>query len=125
MSVEQAMQLLFLHEKSVRQGWEQPHRRRRRNETDEQYRMRLFLMWRAEQRQVAEERAVARAARYEESGDWRFEDEAPAPELPPLHLVTGWSKADPKKKPHNPDVALFGGWRIEEMKKARKRKEQG
>lgn len=117
MTADQALQLLFLHEKSVRQSWEQPHRRRRRNETEEQHRMRLFLMWRAEQRQIAEEEAVARAARYEETGSWRHADEEVPPELPPLHLVTGWSKADPKKKPHHPGIALFGGWRIGDMKR--------
>jgi hypothetical protein len=41
-------------------------------------------------------------------------------ELPPLHLVTGWSKADPAKKPHDPDVALFGGWRIGHLEKTRR-----
>lgn len=49
----------------------------------------------------------------------------PLPELPPLELVTGWSKAcsgpvegaGTKKKPHNPDLALFGGWRLSDWKK--------
>jgi hypothetical protein len=112
MSWDQAFQLLCLHDKSVHQGWSEPHRRRRRNETEEQHRMRLLLMWKAEQRQIAEEQAVARAERYEASGDWRMEGEEPPIPLPPLHLVTGWSKADPGKKPHDPDVALFGGWRV-------------
>lgn len=117
MSADQAIQLLCLHEKSVHQSWEQPHRRRRRNESDAHYRMRLFLMWRAEQRQLDEERAVARALRFEETGGWRMEDEqAPVP-LPPLHLVTGWSRADPAKTPQDPKVALFGGWRLKDMKR--------
>ncbi len=115
MSANQALQLLFLHEKSVRQGWDKPHRRRR-GETDERYSMRLFLMWRAEQRQIGEEAALRRAARYEETGDWRHEEEAPAPELPPLELVTGWSRAKGGPR-HDPDVALFGGWRLADMKR--------
>lgn len=34
------------------------------------------------------------------------------PSLPALSLVTGWSKADPTKKPWREELALFGGWRI-------------
>ncbi|MCW3847510.1 hypothetical protein OF829_09665 [Sphingomonas sp. LB-2] len=57
-------------------------------------------------------RARSRAKRYETTGNWRRPNE-PAPiVLPPLDQVTGWSKADPEKKPHREDVALFGGWRI-------------
>jgi hypothetical protein len=40
----------------------------------------------------------------------------PTPALPSLDQVTGWSKADPNKVPHDPDVALFGGWRIGDWK---------
>ena len=74
-------------------------------------------MWTAEKRAEAEDAAVRRAARYEESCDWRFDDEPPPPDLPPLHLVTGWSRADPKKTPHDPKRALFGGWRIADMRR--------
>jgi hypothetical protein len=117
MSPDQALQLLFLHEKSVRQGWEKPHRRRRRGESDAVYTKRLGAMWGAEKAREAEDAALRRAAQYEETGDWRFEAEAPPLPLPPLHLVTGWSRADPEKKPHDPDVALFGGWRIADMRR--------
>ncbi|MFL6843928.1 MAG: hypothetical protein ACJ8ER_03495 [Allosphingosinicella sp.] len=116
LSWDQAFQLLCFHEKSVRQGWEQPHRRRRRGESDAVYIERLRAMWGAEKDLEAEEDALRRAARFDETGDWRFEDEAPPPPLPPLELVTGWSKA--KGGPaHNPDLALFGGWRIGEMRR--------
>jgi hypothetical protein len=118
MSVDQAMQLLHLHEKSVQQRWEAPHRRRRRGESDEIYSARLAAMWRCENDLEAESAALRRAARYEETGDWRLEDEPPPPELPPLELVTGWSKASGRPA-HNPGLALFGGWRIGDM--ARKR----
>ncbi len=116
MSPDQALQLLFLHEKSVRQSWEQPHRRRRRGESDETYRQRLMAMWLAEKAREADDMAVRRAARFEDTGSWRFEDEAPPIPLPPLHLVTGWSKAS-GKPPHDPDLALFGGWRMAQMRK--------
>ena len=114
MSPDQALQLLFLHEKSVKQSWDKPHRRRRRGETDKQYSMRLFFMWRAEQRQVAEEQAVARAERFEATGGWRMAGEEAPPPLPPLELVTGWSRAS-GRAPHHEGVALFGGWRLGDM----------
>ncbi|MGZ8286877.1 MAG: hypothetical protein ACXW27_12460 [Allosphingosinicella sp.] len=115
-SPDQALQLLFLHEKSVNQGWEQPHRRRRRGESDDVYTERLRAMWKVEKDLEAELEAVRRAARYEETGDWRHEDEVPPPELPPLELVTGWSRASGRAA-HHEGVALFGGWRIEDMRR--------
>jgi hypothetical protein len=116
MTVSEAMQLLALHEKSVRQGWDQPHRRKRRNESDEAYVERLRAMYVTEQNRGAEDAAIRRAAQYEATGDWRFEDEMPLPELPALEHVTGWSKAKGKPK-HNPKKAMFGGWRIEDWKR--------
>jgi hypothetical protein len=117
MTPNQALQLLFLHEKSVRQGWEKPHRRRRRGEPWDAYIERLRAMWTAEKAREAEDAALRRAAQYERTGGWRFEEETPPAPLPPLHLVTGWSRADQSKAAHNPKLALFGGWRIEEMSK--------
>jgi hypothetical protein len=115
-SPDQALQLLFLHEKSVQQGWEQPHRRRRRGESDETHRARLQAMWSAEKDLAAEASALRRAAWYEETGGWRYEDKLPPPELPPLELVTGWSKASGRPA-HHEGVALFGGWRIGDMER--------
>ena len=37
--------------------------------------------------------------------------------MPDLAQVTGWSRADPEKGGHDPDTALFGGWRIEDMQR--------
>lgn len=151
MTPDQALQLLFLHEKSVRQSWDQPHRRKRRGEPWETYTERLRAMWTAEQARAAEDQAVRAAAR--EQRDERaaivsskrsrrrptggssdpdepvrrhgaalprpsFEDEVPT--LPSLDQVTGWSKADPNKAPHNPGRALFGGWRIGDWKKTKR-----
>ncbi len=114
---DQALQLLCLHDKSVNQGWERPHRRKRRGEPWETYTERLRAMWMAEKGREAEEEALRRAAQYEATGDWRYEDEPPPPALPDLRYVTGWSKADPKKPKHNADKALFGGWRLKDWKK--------
>jgi hypothetical protein len=112
----QAVQLLSLHDKSVNQGWEEPHRRRRRGESDEIYSLRLQAMWRVECNLEAEALALRRAARFEATGGWRHEDEVPPPQLPPLELVTGWSKAMGKPA-HHEGVALFGGWRIGDMRR--------
>ena len=117
MTANQAIQLLYLHQKEARLSWDQPHRRRRRGESDAQYKMRLCLMWKAEQRQVIEEQAVARAMRFEETGDWRRAEEVAPPPLPPLEQVTGWSRADPAKAAHKEGVALFGGWRMRDLEK--------
>jgi hypothetical protein len=115
-SPDQALQLLFLHEKSVAQSWEQPHRRRRRGESDETHCERVQAMWRAEKGLEAEAAALRRAERFEATGGWRHEDEPPPPELPPLELVTGWSRAS-GRPPHHEGLALFGGWRIADMEK--------
>jgi hypothetical protein len=100
----------------VRQSWDQPHRRRRRGESDEIYRERLGAMWRSEKAREAEDEALRRAARFEASGSWRHADEAEPVPLPPLELVTGWSKAS-GRPPHHEGVALFGGWRLADMER--------
>jgi hypothetical protein len=117
MTPEQALQLLCLHQKSVRQSWEQPHRRRRRGESEEVYLARLRAMYAAEKAREAEALAVARAIRAEDGGGGGKAPPLPAlPALPDLGQVTGWSKAKGGAR-HNPDVALFGGWRIADMEK--------
>lgn len=118
MSAAEAIQLLALHRGGVRLGFEAAHTRKRRSETHAQYGFRLGLMWRADQRRTAEDRAVARAIEFEGKGEWRLPGEpaAPAP-LPPLDRVTGWSKADPTKVPHHSGLPLFGGWRVDDLKK--------
>lgn len=121
MTADQALQLLFLHEKSVRQGWDMPHRRRRRGEPWEVYRERLAAMWTWQKEREAEEAAMRRATRFEETGSWRHADEPEPPALPPLELVTGWSKAS-GRPPHREGRALFGGWRIAEMERKLRRK---
>jgi hypothetical protein len=116
LTADQALQLLCHHRKSVELGWDLPHRRRRRGEPWETYTERLSAMWRSERERAAEDEAVARALRFEATGSWRREDEAEPPPLPPLHLVTGWSRAS-GRAPHHEGVALFGGWRIADMER--------
>jgi hypothetical protein len=116
LSWDQTFQLLCLHDRSVNQGWERPHRRRRRGESEAVHIERLRAMWTVEKRVEAEDEALRRAARFEASGDWRHEDEPPPPVLPPLEQVTGWSKAKGGAGRHG-EIALFGGWRIGDMRR--------
>lgn len=124
MTADQALQLLYLHEKSCRQSWDRPHRRKRRGEPWETYTERLRAMWAHEKEVEAEDRAVRRAAQWEKEGDWRLPEEVEAgmPVLPMLDQVTGWSAADPGKAPHNPKRALFGGWRLSDDAKRKRAK---
>ena len=110
MSVNQALQLLYLHQKEARLLAEPDHIRRRRGESAEAHSYRLSAMYEARLQRSREAFELAEAARRArgEAGWW---DEAP-PALPDLAQVTGWSKADPAKTPHHADVALFGGWRL-------------
>ncbi|MBV8687068.1 MAG: hypothetical protein JOZ90_06080 [Alphaproteobacteria bacterium] len=113
MTTSQAIQLLYLHQKGVRLGWEQPHRRRRRGESEETYRARLQAMTAVEEAREREDSAVRRAV---ERG-WDSPP-PPLPALPALDQVTGWSGAS-GRPPRHPQVALFGGWRIADMEASR------
>ena len=66
--------------------------------------------------------AILRADHYHLTGTWILpgEPESGPPRLPPLALVTGWSKARPGTARHDPDKALFGGWRIGDHRKRRR-----
>jgi hypothetical protein len=121
MTPGQAIQLLCLHNKSVRLSWDRPHRRKRRGEPWDTYTQRLSAMWTAEKGREAEDAALRRAAQYEATGDWRYEDEQQLPAMPALEQVTGWSKANPDRLrvTYNPDLALFGGWRLSDWKRSR------
>jgi hypothetical protein len=123
MGAGEAMQLLYLHQKSVKLGTGEAYRRRRRGEPWETYTARVRAMWEEGKARGAEDAALAeaagaRAARYAASGSWRLSSEAEPLPLPPLELVTGWSRAS-GRAPHHPGVALFGGWRIGDMNAAR------
>jgi len=109
MSVDQAIQLIAMHRRTCREGWE--HREAR------------HLVASNEEVRRALERALAGVKRRhpETTPSWRLADESPPPPLPPLETVTGWSKADPARPRHNPDLALFGGWRIGNWKIGRRR----
>lgn len=91
MTVDQGLQLLALHQKEARLLAEPPHLKRRRGESKEAWQYRMAEMYREGQRRAAEQGAVALAARGE--GAVLSPHEPPAPVLPALDQVTGWSKA--------------------------------
>ena len=126
MSVNQALQLMHLHQKEARLLGEPEHLRRRRGESSAAHSERLVQMAEERDRRAREEFELAEAERWAGGlPPWRpAGEEARArlglPErsgLPDLAQVTGWSRADPGKAPHDESRALFGGWRMEEMRK--------
>jgi hypothetical protein len=128
MSINQALQLMYLHQKTVALADEPIPLRRRRGESREVWRERLAQMDEAREQRAREAFAVAEAER-RERGEWTplMDAEMRMMGLPDLAQVTGWSRADPAKAPHDPDTALFGGWRIAEMERELERRawEQG
>lgn len=125
-TANQALQLLYLHQKEVLLVSEPLAGKRRRSESTEAYNVRLALIGEARLEREREKFRVAEAQR-------RAAREAASPHevpivLPQLDQVTGWSKADPDAVPHEEGVALFGGFRVkhlteDELRKARRGRE--
>jgi hypothetical protein len=125
MSANQALQLMYLHQKAALLVDEPTPMRRRRGESHAACCERLAQMSEAREQRAREAFEVAEAERYER-GEQAW---GPAGEevrsrmgLPDLAQVTGWSRADPAKELHG-DSALFGGWRIEDMQQELERRE--
>jgi hypothetical protein len=119
MNCNQALQLMYLHQKEARLT-EQPYwLKRRRGEPHAAHLERLTAMAEERDRRAREEFEVAEAERWAR-GEPPFglagEDVRRKLGLPDLAQVTGWSRAGPAKDAHG-DSALFGGWRIEDMEK--------
>lgn len=68
MTPDQALQLLWLHERSQLPWTEHPATRRRRGETLDMHSARLALIWEAKQARLAEDDAIREAARAEGPG---------------------------------------------------------
>jgi len=119
MTAEQALQQLAMHWRAVKHDEvRQIMRRRWPWELQRAYLQARMQRERIRHEQAAarEKRAEARAKRFEVTGNWRHPNEPAPVVLPPLELVTGWSKADPAKVPHHEGRALFGGWRIGDLR---------
>lgn len=116
MTVNQALQLLYLHQKEARLQAEPPHLKRRRGESGEAWSYRLSAMYQATQERARDQFRIAEAARHAR-GEATYQPWEPPVVLPDLAQVTGWSRADPAKAAHDPDRALFGGWRLEDMER--------
>jgi hypothetical protein len=120
-SANQALQLMYLHQKEARLIAEPFPIRRMRGETPEAYWTRLAIIAEERDRLALEEFEIAEVERHAlGQPPWgpAGEDVRRRLGLPDLAQVTGWSRADAGKTPHDPDRALFGGWRIEDLERA-------
>ena len=118
MTVNQALQLMYLHQKEARLTAEPWWLKRRPGESREAHSFRLSAMYEEQQERSREAFRVAEAERWERGEPaWgpAGEDVRRELGLPDLAQVTGWSR---KKTAHDPRRALFGGWRIEDMQRA-------
>jgi len=131
MSVNQALQLLYLHQKEARLKAEPWPIKRLRGESSEVHCLRLAIMAEADDQRARDEFDVAEAERWargeEPSGPAgeRVREALGLPALrqaqddrfglPDLAQVTGWSRAKPEAASADPERALFGGWRIQEL----------
>jgi hypothetical protein len=115
---------MYLHQKAALLVDEPTPLRRRRGESREARNERLAQMSEARDERAREAFEVAEAERMERgepawgpAGHLVREQLGVAEHfgLPDLAQVSGWSRAEPDRQAHDPERALFGGWRIEEM----------
>lgn len=112
MTANQALQLLFLHQKEVRLSRTPFPDRLRSGETWKARSMALALIAEARDERARMAFRVSEAERLAR-GEPAFQRWEPG-ELPDLSQVTGWSNA--KGKPAtDPTRALFGGWRLKDI----------
>lgn len=118
MTANQALQLMYLHQKEVKLGSAPMLGRLRPGETSEARSMKLALMHEGRMERDALKYRIAEAERLAR-GEPTYHRWAPG-ELPDLSQVTGWSNAS--GKPTTDETrALFGGWRMKDIP-AEKRK---
>jgi len=116
MTANQALQLMYLHQKEALMGATPEAMRRRRGESAGAASMRLALLHEAHQEREALKYRIAEAERLAR-GEPTYHRWAPG-ELPDLSQVTGWSRAS--GKPATDDTrALFGGWRVKDIPKGK------
>ncbi|MBB4155614.1 transposase-like protein [Sphingomonas jinjuensis] len=107
MTANQALQLLYLHQKEARLLAEPAHLKRKRGESKDAHHYRIAVMYRLAQARERERFELAEAGR-RARGEASWAPERVA--LPDLAQVGGWSKAKPGGEAGQ-DRALFGGKR--------------
>jgi hypothetical protein len=112
MTANQALQLLYLHQKEARLLAEPAHIRRRRGESKEAHSFRLSAMYEARLQRDREAFELAEAERRGQ-GEPCLGDAA-GMSLPDLAQVRGWSRAKGEEEPEQ-DRALFGGRRVGDL----------
>lgn len=114
MTVNQMLQLMYLHQKEARLLAEPAHLKRRRGESSEAWSFRLSEMGKAERQRARERCRVDEAVRAARGQDTRFEWEQIAlPDLAQVQAGRVMAKGDdPAAVTHDASRALFGGWRI-------------
>ncbi len=123
MTPNQALQLLYLHQKEARLVTTPiPVDRLRPGETWQARSAMLGMIWEARREREREEFRIAEAERMARGEPTYIDWEKQGVTLPDLSQVTGWSRADPAKAAADPTTALFGGWRMKEMKAGRRQK---
>jgi hypothetical protein len=119
MTANQALQLMYLHHKTTQLWAEAPYMRRRRGESTAEWSIRRAADYIAQKARERDDLAVSIVARAARAHAKRSPLDPPPPKLPALDQVTGWSSADPQRRPHDATRALFGGWRITDTKRRR------
>ncbi len=112
MTANQALQLLYLHQKEARLLAEPAHIKRRRGESHEAHSFRLSAMYEERMQRAREAFDVAEAERRERGEPHVFGPKVPR--LMDLAQVHGWSRAEGEESPEQ-DRALFGGRRLTKL----------
>ena len=116
MSVNQMLQLMYLHQKEARLLAEPAHLKRRRGESGDAHSYRLGEMYQLGRQRAREQFRVAEAVRAARGEKTHFEWERIV--LPDLAQVEA-GRGDPAGSTHDAGTALFGGWRIKDMEATR------
>jgi hypothetical protein len=113
MSADQALHLMTLHQRRVHFQHERPDRAFRKRENIDRETARIRTVRALDHQREREARALAKAHAASDRDAARHGPgpAPPAPILPALDQLTGWSSADPAKGNHGPSP-LFGGWRL-------------
>lgn len=121
MTANQALQLLYLHQKEARLGGTPEPVRRRRGESRAARDERLVLMGEHRLERNRLKFRIAEAERLARGEPTYIDWEAEGNPLPDLSQVTGWSKAKGGAET-DPTRALFGGWRIRDISDNKRRR---